>query len=1056
MKKQVKLCLAAIVFLSGWILSPSTALPSEQFSWQALQNTYSDSMLDASPLVLDFLIVEGQENDDGSSKKEVTIKHQGADPLSWTASEDIPWVELNKTSGLTPDSIEVSLANVSELEPNGYEGVITISSGEQQIEVNILLFVRPAPEVDEPILDIGGNELSFMTKNSADARQTTSDSQTIIIANAGSGTLNWTATEEIPWLTLSDTSGNATQDSSSKLTITVDGTGLQAGQYEGNITINAKNAKDSPQTIKATLIVFAADTGDELSVETDLLTFSAFLDNDDTLTQTVYVTTKGQWVAKASEAWVIIHQGHGNGDGEFAVHVEVDEFEKTGTHTASITVQTGSNSARVAVIALITEGEEDQPEEDPDYEDFEFDLEDDGKVIELDNDGVAMIRLASNPSTGNTWMLDESSSRQDGSSAIYQASETIDRGEDPDEIMGAPVTQTFRLNPIASGETTVKFQQQGVDGQRRTNKTFSVRLKTKGDFSNVKRPGPTPTPAPERVAPYVAPGEQVDASPANRRRASERQASFNWCDKGGCTPVKSQGQCGSCWSFTTAAMVESSILIKDKVTRDLSEQALLSCNTFTYSNGDSYSCNGGWWAYDHYIDKPMKLGNAPGAIYELTFPYKGNTNTACQPNLSAANNEKLLSWHYIDTPAGSKIASVNAIKQALQQYGPVGTSMCVGSKFYKYRSGVFATNESAACGGKSNHAVIITGWNDNDGAWIVRNSWGANWGKKGYFRIKYGTSSIGYRANYVVYQGNPNATPTQKPSIPTNLTATRNKDQVTLNWTASTHNPTGYELERFRNGTWKMFDTVAANVTTYVHKNVTCNINYQYRVRATGANGKSDYSNTVSVQTEGCAGLKVPTNLVAKGEANKITLSWNNPNSNRVRQSSGVEIFRWNGVDKWVRIGSVGSNVSTYSDTQGVKAGQAYQYAVRTFKGNQYSNFSAAVTGKLAEIKVNTPTNLKATAVSTNGVKLTWKDNSSIEGNFVIRRWDSATKGWAEVGRTGANVTSYQDRNAQCGRTYQYEVVAVADGNFSGYSNVPKITLTCKAPQSTYLPLIQK
>ena len=109
----------------------------------------------------------------------------------------------------------------------------------------------------------------------------------------------------------------------------------------------------------------------------------------------------------------------------------------------------------------------------------------------------------------------------------------------------------------------------------------------------------------------------------------------------------------------------------------------------------------------------------------------------------------------------SSVPSVTAIKQAIATYGPISAAVCVGSQFQSYTGGVFSTDESASCGtSKVNHAIVLVGWDDNQGTWILRNSWGTWWGElaggttgseKGYMRIKYGISNVGYAANYVSY-----------------------------------------------------------------------------------------------------------------------------------------------------------------------------------------------------------------------------------------------------------------------------------------------------------------
>jgi len=214
-------------------------------------------------------------------------------------------------------------------------------------------------------------------------------------------------------------------------------------------------------------------------------------------------------------------------------------------------------------------------------------------------------------------------------------------------------------------------------------------------------------------------------------------SSWNWCDQGKCTPVRDQGACGSCWAFGTVGPLESNILILDNSQEDLSEQYLVSCNT----NG--WGCDGGWWAHDYHEWKFSSPETEAGAVPENEFPYVA-TDVACGGPYS--HPWKINDWNFI----GAEVPPADAIKQAIIDYGPVSAAVHVGPAFQAYNGGIFNTNET----GEINHAIVLVGWDDNQGAngvWFLRNSWGPNWGENGYMRIEYGTSQVGYSANYIDY-----------------------------------------------------------------------------------------------------------------------------------------------------------------------------------------------------------------------------------------------------------------------------------------------------------------
>lgn len=107
------------------------------------------------------------------------------------------------------------------------------------------------------------------------------------------------------------------------------------------------------------------------------------------------------------------------------------------------------------------------------------------------------------------------------------------------------------------------------------------------------------------------------------------------------------------------------------------------------------------------------------------------------------------SWAYIGASSG--VPPTSTIKQAILDYGPVSVAVFSNYAMQAYNGGVFNGCEY----GGVNHAVVIVGWDDNDGngVWIMRNSWGSGWGEGGYMRIPYNCSQIGYGACYVDYRG---------------------------------------------------------------------------------------------------------------------------------------------------------------------------------------------------------------------------------------------------------------------------------------------------------------
>jgi hypothetical protein len=216
-------------------------------------------------------------------------------------------------------------------------------------------------------------------------------------------------------------------------------------------------------------------------------------------------------------------------------------------------------------------------------------------------------------------------------------------------------------------------------------------------------------------------------------------SSFDWREFGIVPPVRNQGSCGSCWAFATVAPLESQILYQCGVAEDLSEQYLVSCNR------SQWGCSGGSWAHDYHQLKLGKDLTDPGAVREQQFPYRSRKVVCGGPH---AHPYKIDSWAYIQGPT---VPSIQQLKQAIFDRGPVAAGVCVDDQFRAYTGGIFDYN---GCG-ISNHGIALVGWHDDggpdEGYWILRNSWGPDWGEDGYMRIRYGTSRVGKAANYIVF-----------------------------------------------------------------------------------------------------------------------------------------------------------------------------------------------------------------------------------------------------------------------------------------------------------------
>jgi len=192
--------------------------------------------------------------------------------------------------------------------------------------------------------------------------------------------------------------------------------------------------------------------------------------------------------------------------------------------------------------------------------------------------------------------------------------------------------------------------------------------------------------------------------------------SVDWRTKGMVTPVKDQGQCGSCWSFSSTGSVEGA-WAKNHSLVSLSEQNLMDCSR----NYGNYGCNGG------LMDNAFKyIINNRGIDTEASYPYQAYTSYTCKYN--SANKGATIS-SYKDVSSGSEPALQNAV--AYQ--GPVSVAIDAShSSFQLYTSGVYY--EPACSSTSLDHGVLTVGYGTGTTGdyWIVKNSWGTSWGMQGY------------------------------------------------------------------------------------------------------------------------------------------------------------------------------------------------------------------------------------------------------------------------------------------------------------------------------------
>jgi len=208
---------------------------------------------------------------------------------------------------------------------------------------------------------------------------------------------------------------------------------------------------------------------------------------------------------------------------------------------------------------------------------------------------------------------------------------------------------------------------------------------------------------------------------------------WNWVDQGVVSPVKDQGQCGSCWAFSSTGALESAYHIKmnkgsSVPVTQFSEQQLVDCVK------SCMGCNGGWQGHSFYYYE------SHGAYYEQNWPYTSGTTMKagdCTYVASAASNVTVATYTHV-TPN-----DYVALQQAIFMQ-PQSISICAETNYFQsYTSGVL-TN-ALLCGTTIDHAVLAVGYGQEDGVdyFLVKNSWSTEWGLNGYVKIAANASNNG-------------------------------------------------------------------------------------------------------------------------------------------------------------------------------------------------------------------------------------------------------------------------------------------------------------------------
>lgn len=289
-----------------------------------------------SPTSFSFTVQQGGGN---PAAQTLNISNTGGGTLTWTASDNVAWLMLSPASGTNHGAVSVSAAPGS-LDVGTYSGSITISApGARNASVPVTFTVTAAPV--PPRIGASPTTLSFAAQQNGSSPA----AQTLSISNTGGGTLTWTASDNAPWLTLSQISGTG----NGTITVTAATGSLAAGTYNAMIALGSTGAP----TIQIPVTFTLASAPTTITLSPSSLTYTAVSGSSNPASQSLAVSSNGSWTASDNASWLTLSPLSGSGNGNISAGINLGGVP-VGTHTAAITLTAGGTVKTVPVTLTVS------------------------------------------------------------------------------------------------------------------------------------------------------------------------------------------------------------------------------------------------------------------------------------------------------------------------------------------------------------------------------------------------------------------------------------------------------------------------------------------------------------------------------------------------------------------------------------------------------------------------------------------------------------------------------------------------------------------------------